>query len=166
MVSARRRTFYWFFETWSPFLSAAATLFVLLAFQNSIVSLFVDKQLSLSQLYTAIFGWASVMTGFQFGVYGLIFSKTDGFIARISGTRAAREFMAYTTRAVTLGFVLTVCGFPFLVTNADMKDISNLSYWLGAFYVSLFAYSFSATVRVAKLFASMARIQTRERLPA
>ncbi|WP_148291191.1 hypothetical protein [Methylobacterium sp. B1] len=154
------------FEAWSPQAGAVITLMLLLVFQSRIVSTFVDNQLSLSQMYTAIFGWASVMTGFQFGVYGLIFSKTDGFIAKISSTKAMRDFMSYTSAAVKLGFILTLFGFPFLVMNSDMKDISNLSYWLGSMYFALFVSSFISTVRVAKLFGAMSRIKTRERLPA
>ena len=166
MARPRKRTTYGIIETWSPLGLAVITLGILLVLQNPIVDLFTRNDLSLPQLYTAIFGWASVMTGFQFGVYGLIFSKNDGFISQILTTKAMDIFMSYTAKAVKLGFLLTILGVPFLISNTEMKNINNIMYWLGAAYFSLFIYSFAATVRVARLFASMSRIKTRKSLPA
>ncbi|GEO99991.1 hypothetical protein [Methylobacterium haplocladii] len=161
-----KKSFLAYFESWSPFVLAATAFCTLIFFRVEITQDFVTYKLSLPQLYTAIFGWASVMTGFQFGVYSLIFSKTDGFISRISSTKALEKFMSYTKRAVTLGFALTIFGIPLLIINADMDGLSVIMYCIGTLYVSLFIYSFAATVRVAKLFAIMAKIKTKISLPA
>ncbi|MEA1833998.1 hypothetical protein U8607_18070 [Methylobacterium durans] len=166
MANLRRYSLYGVFEAWSPLFIALSAFFAFIFFKSSIVILFINNELSLPQLYTAIFGWSSVMTGFQFGVYSLIFSKNDGFIAKILPTVAMRRFMTYTKRAVILGFILTIFGMPFLVSNSEMKNINNLMYWTGSAYVSLFVYSFAATARVAALFAAMAKVRSRTSLPA
>ena len=153
-------------ENWLPLCTALATLILLVILQSAIVPIFVSNNFSLPQLYTAIFGWASVMTGFQFGVYGLILSKTDGFISSLGGTQAMKTFLSYTAKAVRIGFMLTIFGMPLLVANSDMKDISNIAYLVGAAYVSLFVYSFSATARVAYIFSLMVKVPNKVRLPA
>nr|WP_129545772.1 hypothetical protein [Methylorubrum zatmanii] len=153
-------------EKWLPLLSGATAACLCVAYKDIIVSTFTSQNFSLPQLYTAIFGWASITTGFLFGVYGLIISKTDGFINQVRDTKVMGVFLSYTSRAVILGFVLTILGMPFLVANVDMKDITNFGFWMGSSYIGLFIYSFIATARVAYLFSILVRVPNRTRLPA
>src|SRR4051812_8263095 len=104
-------------EAWLPAICAALALVLCLFFQSTIVEAFVQRKFSLPQLYSAVFGWSSIMTGFLFGVYGLIIGKSDGFISEIKHTAALNGFLKYTSRAVVLGFILTIVSIPFLISN-------------------------------------------------
>lgn len=153
MVSLEKDRFGRWAEAYLPLTLGALTLAVCLSFRGVIVPTFIDWKLSLPQLYTALFGWASVMTGFLFGVYGLIVGKSDGFIAETRHTQAMKVFLRYTSRAVILGFMLTLTGIPFLVANPDVEEIGWPLYGASCIYVGLFVWSFAATARVAYIFS-------------
>ena len=154
-----------FIEKRTPAMVAGVCFFSCAVLKSGIVAFFVDMGLSLPQLYTAIFGWASIMTGFLFGVYSLIISKTDGFINDAKDTQPMRQFLHYITRATVMGFILTIYGMILLVSNIEMKDISNIMFLVGTAYFALFIYSFLATVRVAYIFSIVVRVKSKVTLP-
>ena len=62
----------------------------------------------LDQMYTAVFGFAAVTTGYLATFYGTIQSMSSGFVHRIRGTKVFVSFLGYTRSAIKIGFACAV----------------------------------------------------------
>jgi hypothetical protein len=69
----------------------------------------------LDQIYTAMFGFTAVTTGFLGTFYGTIQSMTTGFISRIRDTTVLRVFLRYTKNAIIVGFVSSLISMAMMV---------------------------------------------------
>jgi len=86
-------------------------------FGPSIVKIAADKSWHLDQLYTAVFGFLSITTGFLATFYGTIQSVSDGFIGRIRETRVMNKFLLYLKQGIVAGFAVTILTIPMMIVT-------------------------------------------------
>jgi hypothetical protein len=68
----------------------ALTLAIVAYFRNGIASHFGPGGWQPGNLYNAVFNWASIQSGFVFGIYGFIATKQGGFIGELANKRIMR----------------------------------------------------------------------------
>ena len=151
-------------EVYAPALAGVITLAACLCFRNSLTHIFVADKLSLSQLYSGVFGWASVQTGALLSIYGMIFTKTDGFIGGLRSLPIMESFYRFVGSSIRLGLVLTVVTIPLLVFNRDMSDLNHPRYFIVAVWFGVFAWAFMSFVRVVRIFSALVRVKDRQEI--
>lgn len=144
------------FERWAPLLVAAITLSVCIYFKADIALKFGENGWKASSLYSAVFNWSSIQSGFVFGIYGFIITKKDGFVGTISGTTTFLQFIAFTRRAYIGGFVLTFASLPLLVAEPPIFSADRRTFWFISIWFAFFTWTFCAFLRVAFCFGIMA----------
>jgi hypothetical protein len=150
-------------ERFGPLAFGLLVFGLLLYFRADIQDLSSHRRINVSALYSAVFGWASIQTGFLFSVYGFIASKTDGFIAEIKGSRAMTLFKRYTMRAMLIGFGLTLLTIPLIVTGD--QPLTDSRFYVSAAWFSVFAWAFAAFLRVALNFGLIVSVPDRKVIP-
>lgn len=148
-------------ERFTPLVLCAASLVAIYLLRNDIASYFQTDDWKSSDLYTAVFGWASIQTGFVFGIYGFVASKTDGFIKQVSDDRSFRRFVGYIKRANLAGFLLTFFTLPMIVTSPELKDAQSTPFLITMVWFSIFVWTFCAFLRVAFIFGRVAAVPDR-----
>src|SRR4051794_26223086 len=103
------------FERFAPLAFATASFVIIAVFRNSIVDLFGPGGWQSSNLYSAVFNWASIQSGFVFGIYGFIATKRDGFAGVVADAPSFDQFLKYARRAYLTGFALTFVSLPIMV---------------------------------------------------
>ena len=154
------------FEKFGPIFAAVACFCALYFEREIVLDLFDRHQLQTDGLYTAIFDWSAIQTGFLFGVYGFMASKRDGFIGEIRETYAMAWFLSYIKRATFIGFILTFSSIPLIIISPKVGVEHNQSFVWVAGWFSLFIWAFLAFARVAYIFGLMARTKDKEDLGA
>lgn len=153
-------------EDWGPFGAAAICFVLMIIFRGQILPLFSlgADGWSLDNLYSAIFNWSSIQTGFVFGIYGFVVGKSDGFIAEIRRTVAMTQFLSYTKKAIIIGFMLTFASIPLVV----IANTIELSRWPDFIFIaawfSLFVWGFLSFMRVAYMFGLIARVTDKKKI--
>jgi hypothetical protein len=150
-------------EKFGPLAIGAIVLVLLIWFRADVRALAADKKIDVSALFGAIFGWASIQTGFLFSVYGFIASKTDGFVGALGATRSMALFKRYTMRAMLIGFVLTILTIPLIVTGN--QGLEGIRYVLTSAWFAIFAWAFAAFLRVAVNFGQIVSVRDRTSIP-
>ena len=140
-----------------PYVLAVVAFVVLIANEASIVPLIDSGEISLSGLYSSVFGWSAIQTGFLFSVYGFIAGKQDGFVGAIKGTPALHRFANDLLAAIVFGFLLTIFSMP-LIVYPPSTESQWYGYTLVCFWFSLFILAFSSFCRVAFEFGIMVRV--------
>jgi len=110
-------------------------------------------------LYSAIFGWSAIQTGFAFGVYGFVIGKGDGFIAALKNTIAMSRFIVYIRRANISGFLLTLTSIPLIIVEPKVGVPMSTSYLVVALWFALFVWSFLSFLRLAYNFGQIASVK-------
>ncbi|MER9242543.1 hypothetical protein [Mesorhizobium sp. M0633] len=116
-----------------------------------------QEHISFSGLYSSVFDWASIQTGFLFGIYGYVAGKSDGFIGAVKNTPAMTLFIGYTKVATYLGFLVTFFSIPLIVVDFS---ITPAAWWRYAIFIgwSFFSiWAFFAFLRVAYVFGHLIR---------
>lgn len=149
-------------EGWLPFVAAVGTFIALFYWRVKIASYFGVGGWNLENLFAAVFDWASIQTGFLFGVYGFVVANSDGFIERVRGTMAMRRFTSYTFRATSLGFALTVASMPLIIISPKITDSSSYWFLVVILWFAAFIWAFLAFLRVAYIFGLIARVKRNE----
>src|SRR5690242_16913318 len=111
----------WFIEAYAPAALGLLALVLLWLAHGELLLLIAGNKISVSNLFSAIFGWASIQTGCVFAIYGFVAGKTDGFIGEVRNTRSMRRFNTYIWRAIVSGFILTIGSMPLMVLNLRIK---------------------------------------------
>ena len=106
-------------------------------FGPALVKISVQKSWHLDQLYTAMFGLLSIITGFLASFYGTIRSMTSGFIGQIQGSDTMDRFLFLLKRAIVLGFIVSILTIPMLIIvplATEQFGVLNYSvmFWCGA----------------------------------
>ena len=153
-------------EKYIPVLIAAAATSICLLLQTEIVCLFRNYDLSMRGLYSAVFGWSAVQTGFLFGVFGFVAGSQDSFISEVRDTIPVRRFVVYTRNATLIGFILTFASMPMMVINLDRPSENLCAYVLTALWFGLFVWAFLAFARVAYLFGLLMQPKAKPFIPA
>lgn len=160
------KRFSWLVEAYGPVVAGLITLGLLLFLKDTLLPLMAENRLSANNLFTAIFGWASIQTGCVFAIYGFIAGKTDGFIGEARNTRSMRRYRIYIRRAIMSGFVLTIGSIPLVAFNfkVGLNDIGV--YALIAIWFSVFVWAFLSFGRVAYIFGLLTRIEDVNKIKA
>jgi len=145
------------FERWAPLAAAAFIFCACLYFRDELSIKFAkDGPWKAPSLYAAVFNWASIQSGFVFGIYGFIVTKKDGFIGKISETITFAEFVGFSRRAYIGGFALTFTTLPLLVAEPSISDAADRNFSLVSAWFAFFVWTFCAFLRVAFSFGIMA----------
>ncbi len=153
-------------EKWSPLAMFFVAFFVLIYFADPIATSFATGDLKSEGLYSAIFGWSAIQTGFSFGVYGFVAGRNTKFIQAIENTVAIRIFIKYIKKANYSGFMLTFSSIPLIVINPELNQPNTKSYIFVALWFSLFVWSFLAFLRIAYNFGKIVGIRDKPFLGA
>ena len=148
-------------ERFTPIVLSAAALLIIWWFRVSIAANFATENWKNTDLYSAVFGWASIQTGFVFGVYGFVASKTDGFIKQVSQDNSFYRFVSYIKWAMAAGFVLTSFTLPMIVVSPDLIDSSTDGFRATAIWFTFFVWTFCAFLRVAFIFGTIVAVPDR-----
>jgi hypothetical protein len=154
---------YWA-EKYGPIALAFATAGALLYFSEEMVGLAADKSINVSALYSAIFNWASIQTGFLFGVFGFVSGKSSGFLAEINRTQAMQTFNIYTRNATLLGFLVALTCIPLVVTDFDISAKSAAHYYVFVGWSFVTVWSFLAFARVAYVFGVILQVRDKTKI--
>ena len=145
-------------ESWGPIFSVILVLLLLILFYSSVSERFGENKWQSDSLYSAIFDWSAIQTGFAFGVYGFVIGKTDGFVEKLRNTAAMNRFIVYIKRANLTGFLLTLASIPLIVVNPTVSE-SFYSYLVVAIWFSVFVWSFMSFLRLAYNFGIIASVK-------
>lgn len=151
-------------ERYFPACAALACFFLIVYYSQEILILENRDLVNWKNLYTAVFDWSAVQTGFLFGVYGFVFGKTDGFIGAVRNTIAMKNFIGYTRNATIVGFFLTIISIPMLVVNPTMNSQYSAFFFIIAAWFSVFVWAFISFLRVAFIFGIIVRTPENDRL--
>ena len=117
-------------------------------------------------LYSAVFDWSSVQSGFVFAIYGFIISKRDGFAGLLVGGQTYERFLSFTRRACLGGFALSMVSLPLLVVSPSVSINEPWTYWPIATWFAFFIWAFCAFLRVAFSFGMIVATPDRpDRVP-
>ena len=150
---------FWLIEAYGPITCGALTLLALWYLRGSLLPLMAEDRISIGNLFSAIFGWASIQTGCVYAIYGFIAGKTDGFIGEVRNTRSMKRYSTYIKRAIFSGFILTVFSMPLIVWKFKI-ELDDYKLFLGiAAWFSVFVWAFLSFARVAYIFGILIRIE-------
>lgn len=155
--------FLFFVERYGPLLFGVMIFIAALWYKSDLQQLSQEKTISVAGLYSAVFGWASIQTGFLFSVYGFIATKNDGFLAEIRGTGAMLLVKRYTLRAMLMGFLLTIITIPLIVIGEQI--VFQAQFYLSALWFAIFAWAFAAFLRVALNFGQIISVKDKVTIP-
>jgi hypothetical protein len=153
-------------EAYGPAACGVLTLVVLWFFRNKLLPLMAEDRISIGNLFSAIFGWASIQTGCVFAIYGFIAGKSDGFIGEVRHTRSMKRYSIYIRRAIISGFILTVGSMPLTVWKFKIEAGDNYVFMIIALWFSVFVWAFLSFARVAYIFGLLIRIEDTRKDPA
>jgi len=152
-------------ERFGPAAFAVLTLALLVYFMEDVVALSAKEQIDLGNLYSAVFDWSAIQTGFLFGIYGFVAGKSSGFIHEIRDTPEMKIFVGRTRRALFLGFTITLFSVPLLVASFAIEG-GGWRYGVFVAWSAISVWAFFAFARVAYLFGLLIRVRDVERLHA
>jgi hypothetical protein len=156
----------WLLEAYGPAVCGLLTLAVLYWQRANILPLMTGDKISVSNLCSAIFGWASIQTGCVFAIYGFIAGKTDGFIGEARNTRSMKRYTVYIKRAIWTGFLLTLTSMPLIVWKFAPEQIGNVTFLIFSLWFSIFVWAFLSFARVAFIFGILIQINESTKIGA
>ena len=155
-----------FIERFAPLALGLVVLAIIYFWRVEIAANFEPNRWKAESLYSAVFNWASVQSGFVFGIYGFIVSKRDGFIGEIARTHTFAELTRYARRAYLTGFALTFASLPLTVAQPAIDNPTSESFIVAAIWFAAFIWTFCAFLRVAFIFGALVAVpDKRERIP-
>lgn len=113
-------------------------------------------EISLSGLFSAVFGWTSIQTGFIFSVFGFVATKSGGLIENFRRSAYISIFERYVKKAMYSGLLLTVYSIPIMSYKVNVAN--EIQYWIVVIWFSLFIWAFGAFLRVALNFGKLLSI--------
>lgn len=149
-------------EQIGPLVAGLVVLALLLWFSDFFAGKFAAKEWTSSGLYSAVFGWSAIQTGFAFGVYGFIIGKQDGFVHALRGTAMFERFESYIKRANWGGLALTFPCIPLIVTDPNIAEPLSTAYVIVAIWFAGFVWAFLAFCRLAYNFGAIASVRDKE----
>lgn len=150
-------------ERFGPFSLAIVSVVTMYVFKADVMTMARAKDVDFSNLYSSIFDWSSIQTGFLFAIFGFVAGKTDGFISRIKNTPEMRLFLLYTKRALFLGFAITISSVPLTVTSFDVSAAGAWRYHVLCAWLFLSTWGFFSFLRVAYIFGDLLKVKDVEK---
>lgn len=114
---------------------------------------------SAAGLYAAVFSWASIQTGFLFGIYTFIVPRAEPFVKAVSGSPAFAAFKRYMLRVTYLTLCVAVPAFGLMVVN-PRPSAGGLSAIAMAAWLALFVYSVLCFLKVVRSFRKLERTRS------
>ena len=151
-------------ERYFPAGAGIALFGALYYFGDVIVAGSNNNTLNLSILYSAVFDWSAIQTGFLFGIIGFIAGKNDGFIKELQDTPQMGYFHSYQKSAIALGFLITFTSIPLMVTGMTVLSVDGWRYLVFCAWASVSLWAFFAFVRVAYIFGIIIRVRDKRRV--
>lgn len=152
-----------FLERYGPLICAAAMVALIYYFRSDLVAAASSKKIDISNIYSNVFNWSSIQTGFVFGIFGFVAGKSGGFIETIRQTPEMALFLQYTKRAIYLGFCLTFSSIALSITSFTISEDPWKFHVFAAWsFVSL--WGFLAFLRVAYIFGGVLRVRDHTRV--
>lgn len=155
----------YYVEKYGPVASAAVTVFTLWYFKGSLTIASSTNEVDFSTLYSSVFDWSAIQTGFIFGIFGFVGGKSTAFISKVQSTESMKLFLGYTKSAMFLGFLVTFISIPLIVSGFKMH-LSTVTFVMFCAWCSISIWAFFAFARVAYIFGLLIRPKDNERLPA
>lgn len=146
-------------EKWGPAVAAGVSVVLLFCYADSVVDNVKSGDWKTSDLYTAIFDWAAIQTGFAFGVYGFVAGRRDGFVGALQGTVAMARFTSYIKRANLAGFILTFASIPLIVLSPSIETAFSINFIIVTLWFSAFVWAFCSFLRLAYNFSRIASVK-------
>ena len=146
-------------EQYGPVITAVIVFTLLLFFSDYFSEKFGSNQWKSAGLYSAIFGWSAIQTGFAFGVYGFVIGKQDGFVHALRGTKAFARFEKYIKSANLVGLFLTFPCIILMVIEPSIATPLGISYILVSAWFSVFVWAFLSFCRLAYNFGAIASVR-------
>lgn len=163
MPNSERPSVGYLVERFGPIGSVVIWLVASFIFRDWFVESVGSGKIILGGLFSAVFGWAAIQTGFLFSVFGFVATKGDGFIGEIRGSPIMRRFQRYVLQAMYMGFLLTVYSIPLMIFNLDMKG--SITYWTVSTWFASFIWTFTSFLRVALNFGKMVSVKDANFIP-
>jgi hypothetical protein len=116
-----------------PTVSGVVVAVLWLFIGSKVVAVCEDNKWHLDQIYTAMFGFLAITTGFLATFYGTLQSVSSGFLDKMRGTRTLGSFMSYTRGAIVLGLITSLLSVIMMV--AAPLPLQNFT--LASFFMSL-----------------------------
>lgn len=160
------KRFSWFFEAYGPVASGLLTFILLWLARDKLLPLMGEDKISITNLFSAIFGWASIQTGCVFAIYGFVAGKNDGFIGEVRQTRSMKRYSTYIMRAIISGFILTITSMPLIVWRFTITKEDHYLFVVIAVWFSIFVWAFLSFARVAYIFGLLVRVADATRIDA
>lgn len=151
------------FEKWLPVFAAVCSLACAYFMRPYFEASFVQDGWIETNLYTAVFDWSAIQSGFMFAIYGFVATKKDGFTGTVMKGQSFQRFISYTRTACVGGFALTIYSLPLLVVSPEVDGSDDATYWIIAIWFAFFVWAFLAFLRVAFSFGII--IATKDREP-
>ncbi|WP_149738597.1 hypothetical protein [Rhizobium sp. RU20A] len=151
-------------EKFGPISLAALSCLLLYYFRSDLIQLSVSEDINVSNIYSSVFDWSSIQTGFLFAIFGFIAGKTDGFINRIKDTPEMKIFLKYTKHALLLGFAITFASIPMTVTSFDIAKGASWKFHFFAAWSFLSVWGFFSFLRVAYIFGAIIKVKDDKRV--
>lgn len=151
-------------ERYGPLFFGVASCALAYFFRADLVDLARRDEIDFSNLYSSVFDWSAIQTGFLFAIFGFVAGKTDGFIQQIKDTKEMRLFLAYTKRALLLGFAITFVSVPLTVTAFDVSKGPEWKFHLLAGWIFLTVWGFFSFLRVAYIFGDLLKVKDHKRV--
>lgn len=148
------------------FLAIAAVCFIALLISHANIICWISGDLvELGNLYSAVFGWSSIQTGFLFAVYGFISGKGNGFLKAIARTKAMEKYNNSLGSAIFAGFTLAITSMPLIVVPLQ-PVVFDIWYVIIAAWFSLFVWAFLLFCGVAYTFGIISTVKDNTDIPA
>lgn len=151
------------FERLAPIALGITSLCIIIVYRNDVAQQFQPNGWKPENLYSAVFNWASIQSGFVFGIYGFIATKKDGFVGEIVGNHSFEILLGYARRAYLTGFSLTFASLPLLVISPSVSNVNTVSFWCVSVWFSCFIWTFCAFLRVAFIFGMIVAVPDRNK---
>ena len=146
------------FEQFAPAGLGLLALGLIAFYRVEISAKFLPGGWDSAGLFSAVFNWASIQSGFVFGIYGFIASKKDGFAGEFAKGQSFLELLTYARRAYQTGFALTFTSLPIMVVGPKIVDPTSAPFWIIAVWFAAFVWTFCAFLRVAFIFGMVAAV--------
>lgn len=105
----------------------------------------------LDNLYSAVFGLATFVSGFLFAIYAYVKTTENRILEAIRHSIYFDRASHYMIVAMTMAAILSVVTIPFFVVVPDIKD-RHVTYWMFCAWAAFTSYVGCSTIRSVRHF--------------